>query len=100
MSRRNVVSCLISFLLIGLTGLGARADDGYRAEIERFRKEREARLKAEDGWLSVVGLHWLKPGESRLGSDPASDVLLPARAPATVGTLELSGDRAVFRAAA
>jgi uncharacterized protein (DUF1684 family) len=90
---------LISSLLIGLTGLGARADDGYRAEIERFRKDREARLKAEDGWLSVVGLHWLKPGESRLGSDPASDVLLPARAPATVGTLELSGDRAVFRAA-
>jgi uncharacterized protein (DUF1684 family) len=91
---------LISSLLIGLTGLGARADDGYRAQIEQFRKDREARLKADDGWLTVAGLHWLKPGESRLGSDPASDVLLPARAPATVGTLELSGDRAVFRAEA
>jgi uncharacterized protein (DUF1684 family) len=99
MSRRSIVSCLLSFLLIGVADLGARADDGYRAEIEQFRKDREARLKAEDGWLSVVGLHWLKPGESRLGSDPASDVLLPPRAPATVGTLELSGDRAVFRAA-
>ena len=58
-----------------------RADDGYRAEIEQFRKRREAGLKAEDGWLSVVGLHWLRQGESKLGSDPASDVLLPVPSP-------------------
>ena len=40
--------------------------------------------KAEDGWLSVVGLHWLHPGEQKLGSDPACDILLPARAPAVI----------------
>ena len=32
-----------------------RADDAYRSEIERFRQRRVADLKAEDGWLSVVG---------------------------------------------
>jgi uncharacterized protein (DUF1684 family) len=83
------------------TPLGSvRADDAYRAEIERFRSRWAAKLKAEDGWLSVVGLHWLHQGESLLGSDPSCDVLLPPRAPAHVGTLSLRGDRAVFRAAA
>jgi len=76
-----------------------RADDAYRAEIERFRQRRVADLKAEDGWLSVVGLHWLHQGESRLGSDPSSDILLPAGAPAIVGSLILQEDRAVVRAA-
>ena len=51
-------------------GIEARADDGYRAEIEQFRKRREAGLKAEDGWLSVVGLHWLRQGESKAGKRP------------------------------
>ena len=76
-----------------------RADDAYRSEIERFRQRRVADLKAEDGWLSVVGLHWLYQGESLLGSDPSSDILLPAGAPASVGSLILQEDVAVFRAA-
>ncbi len=76
-----------------------RADDAYRSEIESFRQRRVADLKAEDGWLSVVGLHWLHQGECRLGSDPSSDILLPAGAPAMVGSLILQADVAVFRAA-
>ncbi len=47
------------------------AGDDYRAEIEGFRQRREADLRAEDGWLCVVGLHWLHQGESRLGSASA-----------------------------
>ena len=52
-----------------------------------------ADLKAEDGWLSVTGLYWLRPGETRLGSDPSNDLLLPDRLPGFVGTLELSEGR-------
>jgi uncharacterized protein (DUF1684 family) len=89
----------ILFTSLGLAGPAALADDRYRAEIERFRQRRETGLKAEDGWLSVVGLHWLRQAESRLGSDPASDVLLPAHAPGHVGILTLRGDQASFRAA-
>ena len=91
---------LASLLLVVLVpSMCLGADDAYRKEIEGFRQRREATLKAEDGWLSVVGLHWLHEGESRLGSDPSCDVLLPARAPAVVGNLVLQGDRAVFQAA-
>ncbi len=73
-------------------------DDGYRASVEQFRRDRETRLKAEDGWLSVAGLSWLRPGPTKIGGDPASDVLLPAGAPPLVGTLTLGDDgKASFR---
>lgn len=71
-------------------------DGSYRDEIERWRQAREAGLKADDGWLTVSGLFWLKPGETKIGSDPANDVLLPPHAPARLGTLTLADGRAEF----
>jgi uncharacterized protein len=70
----------------------------YRAEIRQFRQQRTAELKADDGWLTVAGLFWLKPGMNVAGSAPGSDILLPARAPARLGAFELKGDRVTFRA--
>jgi len=45
-------------------------------------------------WLSLVGLHWLRPGLNRVGSDPASEVPLPPGA-ARSGTLTVSDDGVV-----
>jgi hypothetical protein len=65
----------------------------YRKEIETWRQERLTGLKREDGWLTLVGLFWLKPGENRFGSDPGNPVILPAgKAPAVAGTLTREGD--------
>jgi uncharacterized protein (DUF1684 family) len=92
---------LVPYILLpGLSHPAAQPDDAYRAEVKQFRDRREVQLTAEDGWLSVVGLHWLRPGASRLGSDPRCDVLLPSSAPGVVGTITLNGDRASFRSAA
>src|SRR4051812_24517044 len=64
----------------------------YRKEIEAWRAKRIAGLKKEDGWLTLVGLYWLKPGENRFGSDPGNPVILPeGKAPAVAGTLTLEG---------
>jgi len=35
----------------------------YIAEIEQWHQKRIERLKDENGWLTLVGLHWLKEGE-------------------------------------
>jgi uncharacterized protein len=65
-------------------------DPAYRAEIERWRQQREARLKAEDGWLSVAGLFWLDEGMNRFGTGRDNSIVLPAgAAPARAGTFEL-----------
>jgi len=99
--HRVALSASVSFLVLVacLAVVAAAGDDRYREEIERFRQKREANLKADDGWLTVSGLFWLRPGETRIGSDPSNDILLPAHTPASVGTLNLNEGRAEFRAA-
>jgi hypothetical protein len=68
-------------------------DPAYIGEVEAWRAERLSRLTAEDGWLTVVGLHWLEPGSNRFGSDPASEIPLPGSdVPAFSGTVELLAD--------
>jgi uncharacterized protein (DUF1684 family) len=67
------------------------ADAAYRREIEDWRARRVASLTGEGGWLSVVGLAWLEPGENLCGSDPAARVALPAAAPPRVGSFEVGG---------
>jgi hypothetical protein len=72
--------------------------EAYRKEIETWRKERVEGLKKEDGWLTLVGLYWLKPGENRFGSDPGNPVILPqGKAPGVAGTLTLEGDKVSVR---
>jgi uncharacterized protein len=84
-------------LLLGSTVVLGSADD-YRTSIEKFRKDREVSLKADDGWLTVAGLFWIKPGETRIGGDPSSDVLLPSGAPSNLGILTLHDGKARFAA--
>src|SRR5262245_53202542 len=64
--------------------------DPYRAEVESFRQAREAKLTSDTGWLTIAGLHFLTQPRTTVGSDAASDVVLPAGAPARVGTFELA----------
>ena len=56
-----------------------------------FRTEREASLTKPDGWLAVAGLFWLHDGAMTLGSDPQSEVVLPASAPRRAGVLRMQG---------
>ncbi len=70
----------------------ALADEAYRAEVQKWRQERETRLKADGGWLTLAGLFWLKEGPNRFGTDPAGDIVLPeGSAPAKAGVFELTG---------
>ncbi|HXV77702.1 MAG TPA: DUF1684 domain-containing protein [Candidatus Polarisedimenticolaceae bacterium] len=56
----------------------AAEPDTYPEEIDAYRRARLERLTAPDGWLSLIGLHWLEPGKNAVGSDPALAVVLPA----------------------
>ena len=76
-------------LLLALPLVG---QDPYRASVDAWHAAREVRLGSEDGWLSLVGLDWLKPGENTLGTAPGSTALLPqGTAPAKAALLVLEG---------
>jgi len=79
-------------LLIVTLSMAVYSQTSFQTETEKWRVDHEAEISAEDGWLSVAGLFWLKEGSTRIGTDPKqTDITLPANsAPAKVGTLELS----------
>jgi len=86
--------------LVAIAVAAIAADSGaYQREIAKFRAERETKLKADDGWLTVVGLHWLKNGINTVGSDPYTDAPLPKSAPPMVGTIVLSKGKVHFKPA-
>lgn len=91
------VSLLAAFLSLAGPAPAPAApnvDPAYQQEIEALRKEREAGLREEDGWFTLVGLFWLEEGSNRFGSDPGNRVILPeGKAPAVAGTLIRQGDQ-------
>jgi uncharacterized protein (DUF1684 family) len=90
------LGCLFAILvLVSSCGGGTpEVDPAYLAEIEVARAEREARLTAEDGWLTVVGLFWLESGPNIVGAADDVAIRLPD-GPALVGSLHLSDNGVV-----
>lgn len=80
---------------VGLTMLLA-TDSVYQSSIEHWRQEREASLKADDGWLTVAGLFWLKDGTNSAGPAASSTIPLP-RATGHVGDFDFHGGKTTFR---
>jgi uncharacterized protein len=71
-----------------------QVEQNYAARLHEWQLRMEAGLRAEDGWLTVVGLDWLEAGDNTVGSAPTSDVTLPnAAVPAEVGVLRLENGR-------
>jgi uncharacterized protein (DUF1684 family) len=59
------------------------------ADLERWRGQKDAELRAEEGWLALAGLFWLKEGQNSFGSDPDGEIVLPAgSAPDYAGSFE------------
>src|SRR5579864_7777052 len=88
----------VVFTALLLSLVNATAETPYQSSIEQWRQQREARLKADGGWLTVAGLFWLKEGVNTAGTDPSCDIVLP-RGPARVGVFELHNGKTTFRPA-
>jgi uncharacterized protein (DUF1684 family) len=68
----------------------------YEAEIMEWRAGRLERLLAPTGFLTQIGLHWLKPGTYSMGSGPDNDIVVPATAAERIGAFEVSEDGVRF----
>lgn len=66
----------------------------YEREVRDWRHERQERLLRPDGFLSLVGLHWLKPGATYVGSAQDNGTRL-ALGPPQVGLLDVRKDGTV-----
>src|ERR1700676_2080206 len=91
----------LSLVAIAVAFAGTPMETAGFAKMEAdWRTHREAKLRAADGWLSVAGLFWLHDGAMAMGSDPQSDVVLPASAPRRAGTLRMQAGAVTFESVA
>ena len=69
-------------------------------ELQQWRDAQEQSLRAEDSWLSLAGLFWLKEGANRFGSGDDQDLVFPiADCAAHLGILVRTGRDVVLQAA-
>ncbi|HLK62563.1 MAG TPA: DUF1684 domain-containing protein [Bryobacteraceae bacterium] len=78
-------------LMVSLACMGLAAATIFESEIAEWRRNREAALQADGGWLSVAGLFWLHEGANRFGKGSTNDIVLPD-GPENAGIIELHGD--------
>jgi uncharacterized protein (DUF1684 family) len=68
--------------------------------VEEWREQRLQSLLRDDGWLTVVGLHWLRDGQNTFGSDPRMDIVFPQDKTAKfAGLFYIEGKITAFEAA-
>jgi len=67
--------------------------DPYKADVLKFREQREAKLTSDTGWLTIAGLYFLTRADTTVGSSARNDVVLPASAPPRLGTFVLRNNR-------
>ncbi len=63
-------------------------------QAEAWRAKHEVDYRRD--YVTIAGLHFLKEGSQTAGSDTASDVVLPASAPPTLGRFVLTGEAVRF----
>jgi len=84
-------SLFIAAGILGVATVQATDIDSYKHSIEQWQAGRVERLTAPDGWLSLIGLEWLKEGANRVGSAADNDIVLSA-GPAHLGVVTLAHD--------
>lgn len=78
---------LAAFALVACSKSPVTDAAAHRAEVDDWHATRVARLTSETGWLTLVGLHWLKPGENTFGRAPSNAFALDhAALPDTLGS--------------
>jgi len=89
------LSLLFSVLFAGVGVTSAGLDGDYSKQIDTWRAQRLQRLQAPNGWLSLIGLPWLKDGSNSVGSAKDNDVVL-TKGPAHLGKIVLKDGKATI----
>jgi uncharacterized protein (DUF1684 family) len=67
----------------------------YEASVKQWRTDHEEEIKGDNGWLTVVGLFWLKEGRNTIGAGPGHDIELTDNFKGTdFGEIQFNGSQA------
>ena len=86
---------IITVLMAATTLYGADApvpNAAWKTDLLAWRAQQAKDLQRPDGWLTLIGLEWLKPGENSFGSGKGSAIVVKAPTPANLGVVNLQGN--------
>jgi uncharacterized protein (DUF1684 family) len=91
--NKSIIKLITLVFLINILGCNSEQktfnEKEYLESIQEWQVKRLERLKSEDGWLNLVGLHWIKEGQNPFGSSIANNIVFPEKAPDFIGTIIL-----------
>jgi len=81
---------IVALAFIGTIGVSSdtTTSAAWQADLLEWRSQRAAQLQAPEGWLSLIGLEWLKEGDNSVGS-AADNRIRIAKAPAHLAVVRL-----------
>ena len=95
--RNSKLGFAAAFAALCFATAMAATTTSYQQSVETWRKNYEAKLTSDVGWLTVSGIFWLHEGENRFGSDPLNDIVLPAPAPPVAGVFDFRAGKTTVR---
>jgi uncharacterized protein len=83
---------LLFFAVVLLAPVVRAQDAAWQKSVDEYREKHAANLQKPDGWLSLVGLEWLQPGDTSVGSASDNKVKLSAAHPAHLAVFHLENN--------
>lgn len=68
------------------------AGSAWKADLLAWRAQEAKDLQDPNGWLTLIGLEWLKPGDNTFGSAKGNSLIVPAPTDPNLGVVQLKGD--------
>lgn len=84
---------IITFLLL-LVVTSTFSASNKTDNLQQWKHDRMTGLKKPHGWLSLIGLEWLKVGDNSIGSAEGSDIKLP-HGPDRIGVFHLDKQNSI-----
>jgi len=85
---RVLILLLLSLSALNATDPGSAAT--WRAGLLTWRADLARELQQPNGWLTLIGLEWLKPGDNTFGSAPGNRLVVKAPTAAYLGVVQLN----------
>jgi uncharacterized protein len=92
-TRRSSAGMLLATLALMSARLFATDATTSKQQEEKWRADRTAALLTPDGWFSLVGLDWLRPGKTSVGTAKDNTIQLAGDAAAHVAVFDLEGNQ-------
>lgn len=95
MHRRAMLNAALAITVLALvcfkTKLSAAdsADQQWKNDLLSWRSKRAAGLQAPEGWLSLIGLDWLKDGDNSFGASEDNRFAIAAKLPAHLAVVRV-----------